>query len=68
MTPPDLQTDAPLAFDLGEEMKHINEAHDIARRLARAQFAIEILTELAAHDGVGGAMTWLIEMCRKEAE
>ena len=54
-------------FDLGAEMKHINESHDIARRLARAQFAGEILAELAARNVVGD-MGWLIEMCRKEAE
>ena len=54
-------------LDIGAEMKRISESHDLARRLARAQFAGEILAELAARNVVGD-MGWLIEMCRKEAE
>jgi len=54
--------------DLGAEMKRIiQESHGIERRLARAQFAGEILAELAARKVVGD-MGWLIELCRKEAE
>jgi len=54
--------------DFSAEMKRINESQDLARRLARAQFAIEILNEFAVRNTSAADMLWLIELCRKEAE